>query len=187
MPMNLPAPYMITGSFSSRADFQHKLEKALLDGPKVVQLRCKDIPDDEYLEMARLAREICQRHQAPLILTTSVENFLQSGADGLYLSSKQLADHRERPIPGDKLLAISCHTESDLEQANSLGANLMLLSPVKPTAAHPDLPGLGWSRFQEMTHNLSQPVYGFGGMQPEDMSDALAAGARGIATKSYWP
>ncbi|HID47068.1 MAG TPA: hypothetical protein EYP34_15125 [Chromatiaceae bacterium] len=56
-----------------------------------------------------------------------------------------------------------------------------------PTGAHPDLPDLGWSRFQDVIRNLSQPMYAFGGMQPEGMGDALAAGAQGIATKSYWP
>jgi thiamine monophosphate synthase len=38
-----------------------------------------------------------------------------------------------------------------------------------------------------MTVGLEQPVYALGGMQLEDMNDAQAAGAQGIAaTTGYW-
>ena len=38
-----------------------------------------------------------------------------------------------------------------------------------------------------MTEKLEQPVYALGGMQPEDMQAAGAAGAQGIATTAgYW-
>ncbi|MEN8180076.1 MAG: thiamine phosphate synthase [Pseudomonadota bacterium] len=187
MSSTLPAHYMITGKFAGHADFQGKLERALQSGPKVVQLRCKGMGDTEYLELARLAETIRHRFEAPLFLATTVELFAETGADGLHLSSDRLGGLSERPIAADKLLSVSCHTEADLELADRLGADILLLSPVKPTASHPDLPGLGWERFREMTEGLDQPVYGLGGMQPEDVDDAQAAGARGIAaTAGYW-
>jgi len=38
-----------------------------------------------------------------------------------------------------------------------------------------------------MTERLEQPVYGLGGMRPEDVDAARAAGALGIAaTTGYW-
>ncbi len=187
MPSTLPAHYMITGKFADHADFQGKLERALKAGAKVVQLRCKGMSDAEYLELARLATGICRRYQAPLLLATSVELFTETAADGLHLSSDRLVGLSERPIAAGKLLSVSCHTQADLELANRLGADILLLSPVKPTASHPDLPGLGWQRFREMTEGLDQPVYGLGGMQPGDLADAQAAGAQGIAaTSGYW-
>lgn len=187
MSRTLPAHYMITGKFADHKDFQDKLERALKSGPKVVQLRCKGMSDAEYLEMARLAEAICRRFEAPLFLATTVELFAETGADGLHLSSDRLGGFSERPIAADKLLSVSCHTEADLALADRLGADILLLSPVKPTASHPDLPGLGWDRFREMTVGLEQPVYALGGMQLEDMNDAQAAGAQGIAaTTGYW-
>jgi len=178
---------MITGKFADHADFQDKLERALKTGPKVVQLRCKGMGDADYLELTRLAEAICRRFEAPLLLTTTVELFARTDADGLHLSSDRLAGFSERPIAAGKMLSVSCHTEADLELADSLGADILLLSPVKPTASHPDLLGLGWERFREMTEGLELPVYGLGGMQIEDMDDAQAAGAQGIAaTSGFW-
>ena len=59
MSATLPAHYMITGKFSDQADFQDKLERALVAGPRVVQVRCKGMGEAEYLEIARLAEPIC--------------------------------------------------------------------------------------------------------------------------------
>lgn len=186
MSRTLPAHYMITGKFGDQVDFQEKLEQALQAEPKVVQLRCKGMSDAEYLELARLAELICRRCKAPLFLATTIELFMQTSADGLHLSSDRLHGFSERPIAADKMLSVSCHTEADLALADSLGADILLLSPIKPTASHPDLQGLGWARFREMTGGLKQPVYALGGMQPEDMEAAHIAGAQGIATTGYW-
>lgn len=187
MSRTLPARYMITGKFADHANFQDKLERAFKTGPTVVQLRCKGVSDAEYLELARLAEVICHRFEAPLLLATTVELFAKTDADGLHLSSDRLGGFSERPIAAGKMLSVSCHTDADLELADSLGADILLLSPVKPTASHPDLPGLGWERFREMREGLKQPVYGLGGMQLKDMDDAQAAGAQGIAaTAGFW-
>lgn len=186
MSPGLPAHYMITGRFVDHADFQNRLEQALKAGPKVVQLRCRGMADGEYREVARLAEVICGRFEALLFLATTVELFAATGADGLHLSSERLGDYSERPIAADKMLSVSCHTEADLALAGSLGADLLLLSPVKPTASHPDLPGLGWARFREMTEGLEIPVYGLGGLRPEDLDSARTGGAQGVATSGYW-
>ena len=178
---------MITGKFADHEDFQDKLEQALKAGLKVVQLRCKGMADAEYLEVVRLAEVICHRFKSPLLLATTADIFAQTDADGFHLSSNRLGDFSERPVAADKILSVSCHTRADLELADRLGADILLLSPVKPTTSHPDLPGIGWDHFREMTEKLEQPVYGLGGMQPEDVSAAQAAGAQGIAaTSGYW-
>lgn len=179
--------YMITGKFADHTDFQDKLERTLKAGPRVVQLRCKGMSDSEYRKVVRLAEAICRRFEAPLLLATTVDLFAESDADGLHLSSNELCNFSARPIAVDRMLSVSCHTEADLELADRLGADILLLSPVKPTASHPDLPGLGWKRFHEMIERVEQPVYGLGGMQPEDVDAAQAAGAQGIAaTAGYW-
>ncbi|SEH06436.1 thiamine phosphate synthase [Candidatus Venteria ishoeyi] len=183
----LPSHYMITGKFTDLGDFRYKLEQALQAGPKVVQLRCKGMADEEYREVTRLAETICAHFEMPLLLVTTPDLFTETKADGLHLSSDKLDGFKKRPIAEDKLLSVSCHSQEDLKRADQLGADILLLSPVKPTASHPELAGLGWQGFSEMTAELPQATYGLGGMKPEDLDDALAAGARGIAaTAGFW-
>lgn len=186
--LQLPAHYMITGQFSTIEDFDRKLEQALNTDIKIVQLRCKSIDDDEYLRLAANAERICRSYKAVLLLNTRVDVFNKTQADGLHLNSQRLFDYSQRPVSSDKLLSISCHTMEEMIQAEKLGADILLLSPVKETTSHPGVAGIGWHRFKEMVENVSCPVYALGGMSTSDLDDARQAGAQGIAAISaYWP
>ena len=188
MSTQLPDYYMITGKFEDHDDFAARLENALMQGDKIVQLRCKNIgSQDEYLELASIAEAICEKFEAILLLATSVENFQQSNARGLHLTSQVLNDYTSRPVGDDKLLSVSCHTEDDMIKAEKLGADILLLSPVKETSSHPGVPGIGWNRFNEMISKIDAPVYALGGMQASDLDDAKVAGAQGVAAiSSFW-
>jgi len=61
------------------------------------------------------------------------------------------------------------------------------MSPILPTLSHPEAPGIGWNALKTSITNIEIPVFALGGMQPEDLSMALASGARGIAMqRAYW-
>lgn len=182
MSKGLPEYYLITGAFTGHADFAAKLENSLKNGPRVVQLRCKSINDsDPYLELVHLAQPICARYSSPLILSTDQETFQQSHAVGLHLPSHQLLAYNRRPVDSHKMLSVSCHNEAEMQQAVKLGADLLLLSPVKETSSHPGVPGIGWKRFSELAKNFPIPVYALGGMKPHDLNRAISAGGRGVA------
>lgn len=51
----------------------------------------------------------------------------------------------ERPIPKDKLLAISTHHMADILYAHILEADFVVLGHVLETTSHPDEAPLGWS------------------------------------------
>jgi 8-oxo-dGTP diphosphatase len=188
MSTQLPDYYMITGKFKDKSDFRTKLENALQHGNKIVQLRCKNIEDsNEYLELAKIAAMVCEQNDAILLLATSPDIFNQSQAAGLHLTSQTLHQYDCRPVNNDKLLSVSCHTEDDMQQASEMGANILLLSPVKATSSHPGVPGIGWDKFNNMVTRVQQPVYALGGMDIPDLVDAKKAGAQGIAAiSSFW-
>ncbi len=187
--LQLPAQYMITGQFSTIEDFERKLEQALISGIKIVQLRCKGLADDnDYLRLAASAENICHKYNAVLLLNTRVDVFNETHADGLHLNSQRLFEYSQRPVSADKLLSVSCHTIEEMAQAEKLGADILLLSPVKETTSHPGVAGIGWHRFKKIVENVSCPVYALGGMTVSDLDDARQAGAQGVAAiSSFWP
>ena len=81
----------------------------------------------------------------------------------------------------DLLLAASCHSSSDLQQAQQIGADFALLSPVLPTRSHPDADPLGWDGFARLVADANLPVFALGGMRPEVLRTAWQHGAQGIA------
>ena len=184
----IPDFYMITGKFSDHKEFESKLNNALQKGNIIVQFRNKSIQDpEEYLALAKIAKDICHRYGAILLLATSSDIYQQFNTDGLHLNSQVLFEYQSRPIPENQLLSVSCHTLEEMKQAEELGANILLLSPVKETSSHPGVPGIGWQQFNQMIAEVKCPVYALGGMQASDLNDAKTADAQGVAAiSSFW-
>lgn len=84
------------------------------------------------------------------------------------------------------LLGASCHSREELDAASGLNADFALLSPVKPTASHPDAVPLGWSGFRQQVTGSRLAVYALGGMRATDLRAAREAGGRGIAGLSLF-
>lgn len=186
--LQLPELYMITGAFDGIDDFKNKLTAALKSTKRIVQLRCKSMTDmDEYLEYAKTAKVICDQSDAVLLLNTEVDVFNKTAANGLHLNSQALFEYDKRPIAKEKLLSVSCHNESEMKQAEKLGADILLLSPVKETSSHPGVAGIGWEQFSSLVQAVSCPVYALGGMSIADLNDAKKYNAQGIAAiSSLW-
>jgi len=183
----LPERYMITGDFSDLAEFKVSLEGALKEGISLVQLRCKDLPDSEYLQLCKEANSLCERYKARLLLNTSIDVFQKTDVKGLHLNGQRLHAATKRPVDNSCLLSVSCHTLSDIERAEKIDADMVLLSPVNETASHPGVLGMGWDKFSQMCSKTSVPVFALGGMRENDLNNARTAGARGIAAIScFW-
>lgn len=58
----------------------------------------------------------------------------------------------------------SVHNLAELRAAEAAGADLLFLSPVFETRSHPDVPGLGTSRFNLLARTARRPVIALGGM-----------------------
>ncbi len=186
--LQLPNAYLITPEpGNDHAAFLAQLQRRLDDGIRLVQLRAKSLDDDAYRLLATRVIAQCQRSGARVLLNADAGLAMQLGADGIQLSSQRLQQAGERVLPGKLLLGASCHTAEELERAQGIGADFALLSPVKPTASHPDAPALGWNAFAQQVAVCAMPVYALGGMTPADLDDAITQGAQGIAAiRALW-
>jgi 8-oxo-dGTP diphosphatase len=100
---------------------------------------------------------------------------------GVHLSAQQLRSLQARPLPPGRWVGASCHAAAELAHAVAIGADFATLSPVCPTASHPNVMPLGWQRFAALVAAAQLPVYALGGVGPGDVDRARAAGAQGVA------
>ncbi|MCP3868211.1 MAG: Nudix family hydrolase [Gammaproteobacteria bacterium] len=185
--IRLPSTCMITGSESLGTEhFLQRLDESLREGVGLVQLRAPGMRQQAFLDLARLAVKCCRERDALLVINGDPEWVATTGADGVHLNSRRLLALETRPLGLDKWVGASCHNAQELHQAQQLGLDFVLLSPVLPTRSHPDAQPLGWDVFQELVKSVSLPVYALGGMRKPSLEEAWHRGAQGIAGIRGW-
>jgi len=78
-------------------------------------------------------------------------------------------------------VSASCHNAGELDRAIHSGANFALLSPVFPTASHPEEPPLEVTRFVQLAKGVSLPVVALGGITPENRAELSGYGVAVIS------
>jgi 8-oxo-dGTP diphosphatase len=187
MALQLPDRMLITGEAPDQAAFLARLEWALESGLRLVQLRSQRFQGADFLELADAALALCRAHGARLLLNADPDLLSSVPADGVHLSARRLAKIPARPLGPDLLVSAACHNAAELARAASLGLDFALLSPVLPTASHPQVAPLGWEGFRELVDEVPLPVYALGGMRTQDIEQAIDYGGQGIAAiSSLW-
>ena len=185
--LELPTLYAISNVQElGEEEFMRRLQTALNNGLRLLQLREKHLSRDALRALAQRVVALAHTHGARVLLNAEVELAQQVGVDGVQLTGAQLAELRERPDVD--WCAASCHNVEELRRAEELGCDFALLSPVLPTQSHPGAPHLGWENFAAIAAGASIPVYALGGLALADMETAWRRGAHGVALlRQAWP
>lgn len=178
--LSLPPVLGISHAESLGVDsFLARLDVALHDGLRLIQLRDKTLPEEVRLQLARETVRRARPLGARVLVNGSLELARASGADGVHLDSSAAAKLTARP--DCEWVGVSCHNAAELAHAASLDADYALLSPVLPTLTHPGAATLGWEVFSELAARSPIPVYGLGGLARDDIALAVSHGAHGVA------
>jgi len=178
----LPGHYAVTPALATPDEAIGGLLAALDRGERLLQLRLPAQPVEAVRAVASRVLPHVRRFGAHLLLNRDIEGALSLGAGvGVHLSASQLRDLAERPLPFSGVVGASCHDAEELALASRLGCDFATLSPVLPTASHPDAEPLGWPRFARLTEAASLPVYALGGLGPGDMAEARMHAGQGVA------
>jgi len=178
--LSLPNLYAISNVAElGEAEFIRRLEAALNNGLRLVQLREKNYSRDVLRELALKMLPLIRRHDARLIINADIGLCREIAADGVQLTGAQLAGFSVRPDVD--WCGASCHNAEELRRAEGLGCDFALLSPVLATQSHPGATHLGWEKFAAIAAGSSIPVYALGGLTHADMQTAWQHGAHGIA------
>ncbi len=178
--LRLPSLYAISNAVELGSDeFLQRLEQALRNGLRLVQMREKNLPRAALRALSLRVLELAHAHGALVLINGDIELALEIGADGVHLNSAQLAALSTRPDL--EWCGASCHSIDELQRAMAMSLDFAVLSPVLPTQSHPGAAHLGWQAFAGMVAGSSIPVYALGGLSQEDMETAWQHGAHGIA------
>ncbi len=178
--LSLPTVYGITHATETGVDvFIEQLQRALVRGLKLIQIREKEMPDDALRIFSRRVIEHAHQQGARVLINGDARLAAELGADGVHLTAALTAALSERPAC--EWVAASCHNAGELANAIKLGVDFAVMGAVQPTLSHPGAGALGWDGFAQATRNTSIPVYALGGMRQDDLELARLSGAHGVA------
>ena len=120
--LTLPPMLGITHAESLGVDsFLARLDIALHNGLRLIQLRDKTLPEDARLQLARETVRRAHGFGARVLVNGNLELARAAGADGVHLDSSAAAQLNARP--DCDWVGVSCHDAAELAHAAAIGAD----------------------------------------------------------------
>jgi len=168
--------YVLLTEALCRGDWYETAEAALAGGARAIQLREKQLTDAELLDRARRIRELCERHEALLIVNDRPDIALAAGAHGVRRGQCDLPVREARRILGDEcLIAVSTHT---VEQAKAALADLpdyIAVGPMFASLTKPQDHIAGPETLAAVRRLTSLPLVAIGGITVENAAQCAPA------------
>jgi thiamine-phosphate pyrophosphorylase len=158
------------------------VEAALQGGLRLVQYRDKDADDQTRLERAQALCQLCHRYKALFIVNDRVDLALAVNADGVHLGQQDIPVALARQLLGtQRIIGRSTKNPEEMARAIAERADYIGVGPVyaTPTKAGRAAVGLDYVRYA--VDHASIPWFAIGGIDADNLSDVLAAGATRVA------
>ena len=178
--------YLVTPTPADDKAWLDGLQRALAVGVRRVQLRAPGLDPARWRRLSAKAIGLCRKAGADVLVNGDAALAAELQV-GVHLRAAQLPRLETRPLPPGVEVAASCHNAEELRMAEALGCDFAIVGPIKATATHPGIPGIGWNAFAALREQVSLPIYAIGGLSPADLVAARDHGAQGIAAiRGLW-
>ena len=179
--------YLVTDSQCCRGrDLVDVVLDAVGGGVTMVQLREKDIPTLDFINLALRLKKALKGKNTPIIINDRVDVALAADADGVHIGQSDMPYHMARKILGnDKIIGLSVENLQQVEQANHLDVDYIGISPVFATPTKTDTATpFGLEGLRRAVELSLHPTVAIGGMNIHTVSDVMQTGTDGVAVVS---
>ena len=135
----------------------------------------------QIIEISGLSVEKLSKLIVNIELYQQLNSIQQQAISAIHLKQSQVMALMQGDLITGKRYIAACHDLVSMKQAEKVGCDAILLSPVLATETHPEARALGWEQFKNFAAQVEIPVFALGGMQTGDLLTAQQQGAYGIA------
>jgi thiamine-phosphate pyrophosphorylase len=177
--------YLVCDCAPRGGELLQVLDAAIAGGVQVVQLRDKQLDDEQLTTHASRAQAVCERKGALLIVNDRPLVALAAGADGVHVGQQDMPVDKVRALVGpEMLIGLSTHAPAEIDAvagtagpSRARGADYIGVGPVHETPTKPGRPAVGVELVRYATEHASIPFFAIGGLHAGNLPEVLAAGA----------
>lgn len=164
---------------------EEAVEQAILGGVTCVQLREKNITQEEVIAEAKKLLPICHKYNVPLIINDDYEAALKSGADGVHVGIEDapVAEIRKRAGEGF-IIGATAKTVEQAKLAEASGADYLGVGAVFPSPTKTNAIRITPQQLAEICGCVDIPAVAIGGITAENVHEIKSCGHSGIAVVS---
>jgi thiamine-phosphate pyrophosphorylase len=176
--------YLITPPRFDPAPFADSLAEAIDSGNVAcVQLRLKDVEDDEIRRVCDVLRPVVQDRDAAFLMNDRPDLAVELGCDGVHVGQEDAAYEDARRIVGaDAIVGVTCHNSRDLAfAAGEAGADYVAFGAFYPTTTKAPKSTAEIETLEAWTMMTTVPSVAIGGITVENCKPLVRAGADFLA------
>ena len=162
-----------------------QVEMALIGGTTLVQLREKELDEENFLREAVELAKICHRYGVPLLINDNVEIARRSGADGVHVGQDDMEAASVRSILGsDMIVGVTAKTVKQAICAQEAGADYLGSGAVFGSSTKLNAKPMTKERLKSICNAVSIPVVAIGGISRHNILELAGTDISGVAVVS---
>lgn len=163
----------------------NQVEKALKGGVTFIQLREKQLEEEQFLEEALEIGKLCRSYGVPFVINDNASVAAKSDADGVHVGQDDMDIGSVRALLGpDKIIGVSVHTVEEALAAEAGGADYLGTGSAFSTGTKKDARLLPDGMLREICGAVKIPVIAIGGIEKDNVQKLRGNGLSGIAVIS---
>ena len=178
--------YAVTDrAWVGRQSLYEQVESAIKGGVTCVQLREKQLNDEDFLKEAVEISALCRKYNVPFFINDNVEVAIKCKADGIHVGQEDMAAEQVRSRVGDDMMiGVSVHSVEEALEAVKNGADCLGVGAIFSTSTKTDVDVLPREVLCDICNAVDIPVVAIGGISKENISQLAGTGVDGVALVS---
>ena len=171
--------------WTGKKNLLQQTEEALEGGTTFVQIREKELNEEDFETEAKELQHLCKKYNVPFVVNDNVELAIRINADGVHVGQSDMNAQDVRSLIGsDKILGVSAQTVEEAILAERQGADYLGVGAVFPTGSKDDAIEVPHNTLREICKAVSIPVVAIGGISKNNVHQLKDSGICGIAVIS---
>ena len=168
--MNCDKKTMLLYAVTDRAwvgkqNLYEQVESALKGGVTCVQLREKELDEEEFLKEAMELSALCRKYGVPFFVNDNVEIAIKCHADGIHVGQEDMEAAKVRQKVGDDMMiGVSVHSVEEALEAVRNGADCLGVGAMFSTSTKTDVDVLTKETLRDICAAVEIPVVAIGGI-----------------------